>query len=278
MGSLKGARVAILEARMSAELAAMVERMGGRPYSVPAVREMPLEQPEDVGAFVDALCDGRFAIVVFMTGVGAMALLREAERLGRLDRALVALRDSTTVCRGPKPVAVLRRHDVPVRVTAAEPHTTTELLQALEPLDVAGKAVGFVHYGERNETASDGLRSRGATVDEICLYEWRLPDDVAPLERVIDEIIDGHVDAIVITSQIQSRHLFQVAGRLGKSRALTDALNSKVVVAAVGPVCASALRAAGVIPHVQPAHPKMGPMMIALADYYELTDRKVAPH
>jgi hypothetical protein len=24
---------------------------------------------------------------------------------------------------------------------------------------------------------------------------------------------------------------------------------------------------------VQPAHPKMGPMMIALADYYELTGR-----
>jgi len=38
---------------------------------------------------------------------------------------------------------------------------------------------------------------------------------------------------------------------------------------------ATALRAVGVIPHVQPAHPKMGPMMIALADYYELTERKV---
>ena len=68
--SLNGERVALLEARMSVELAAMVERFGGVPYSVPAVRETPLEQPEDVGAFVDALCAGRFAIVVFMTGVG----------------------------------------------------------------------------------------------------------------------------------------------------------------------------------------------------------------
>ena len=172
-------------------------------------------------------------------------------------------------------MAVLRRHDVPVGITAAEPHTTTQLLQALASVDVAGKTVGFLHYGERNETAADGLRARGANVSEVCLYEWRLPDDLAPLERLVDEIVDGRVDAIVITSQIQSRHLFQVAERFCKTRALTDALNTKVVVAAVGPVCATALRAAGVIPHVQPAHPKMGPMMIALADYYELTDRKV---
>jgi len=260
---------------MSAELAAMVERFGGVPYSVPAVRETPLEQPEDVGPFLDDLCAGRFAVVVLMTGAGVTALLREAERLGRLAEVLAALRKTTTVCRGPKPMAVLRRHDVPVGITAVEPHTTTELLQALAPVDVAGKTVGLLHYGERNETAADGLRRRGANVSEVCLYEWRLPDDLAPLERLVDEIIHGRVDAVVITSQIQSRHLFQVAERLGKTGALTDALNTRVVVAAVGPVCAAALRAAGVIPHVQPSHPKMGPMMIALADYYELTDRQV---
>jgi uroporphyrinogen-III synthase len=275
VASLKGARVAILEARMSAELGAMVERLGGVPYPAPAVRETPLEQPEDIGSFIDALCEDRFAIVVLMTGVGVTALLREAERRGRFDAVLAALRKTTTVCRGPKPVAVLRRHDVPVGVTAAEPHTTVELLHALASIDVTGKTVGFLHYGERNETAADGLRARGAIVNEVCLYEWRLPDDIGPIERLVDEIIDSRIDAVVFTSQIQCRHLFQVASRLGKDRALTDALNANVVVAAVGPVCATALREAGVIPHVQPAHPKMGPMMIALADYYELTDRKV---
>jgi uroporphyrinogen-III synthase len=273
VASLKGARVALLEARMSGELAAMVERFGGTPWPVPAVRETPLEQPEDIGAFLDALCEGRFAVVVLMTGVGVTALLREAERLGRLDAALAALRKSITVCRGPKPVAVLRRNDVPVGVTAAEPHTTAEVLQALDTVDVAGKMVAFVHYGERNETAADGLRARGAEVNEICLYEWRLPDDIAPLQRLIGEIIDGRVDALAITSQIQCRHLFQIADALGQSGALTDALNTKVVVAAVGPVCASALRSFGVIPHVQPPHPKMGPMIVALADYFELTGR-----
>src|SRR5262245_40644080 len=173
MASLTGKRIALLEARMSAEMASMVERFGGTAYSVPAVRESPLDLPEETTAFVDALCAGRFDVVVFMTGVGATALLKEAEKRGQLDAALVALRGATTVCRGPKPVAVLRRNDVQVNVTAAEPHTTTELLQALDVFDLKGKAVGLVHYGERTGAAADGLRSRGALVSEICLYEWQ---------------------------------------------------------------------------------------------------------
>src|SRR5258708_2689309 len=105
---------------MSAELAAMVELMGGTPYSLPAVLETAVEQREESARFVDDLCAGRFAVVVFMTGVGAASLLREAERLGRLDVALAALRGLITVCRGPKPVAVLRRNNVQINIVAAE--------------------------------------------------------------------------------------------------------------------------------------------------------------
>jgi uroporphyrinogen-III synthase len=225
----------------------------------------------EVDAFVDALAAGRFAVVIFMTGVGASALLREAEKRGRVDSVLAELRNATTVCRGPKPVAVLRRNNVPVSITAGEPHTTTELLQAIEGLDLKGAAVALVHYGERNDTAAAALHARGALVSEICLYEWRLPEDVAPLERIVEELIAGRIDALAVTSQIQVRHLFQIADRFALGPALTNALNTNVVVAAVGPVCDAVLRSYGVVPRVQPAHPKMGPMLLALADYFDLT-------
>ena len=179
----------------------------------------------------------------------------------------------TTVCRGPKPVAVLRRNNVQVDIVAAEPHTTVELVQALDAVEIAGKQVALVHYGERNDLAADRIRARDGHLEELCLYEWRLPEDVTRLERLVFEIIDGKIDAIAITSQIQIRHLFEIAGKLGRSLALADALSREVVVAAVGPVCAAALRSFGVVPHVQPSHPKMGPMLIALADYFELTGR-----
>src|SRR5439155_12887596 len=78
--ALKGVRVALLEARMSGELSDLVRRFGGVPYSAQAVREVP--RLEQVPALIDTLSEGRFSIVVFLTGAGVMALMREAERLG----------------------------------------------------------------------------------------------------------------------------------------------------------------------------------------------------
>jgi uroporphyrinogen-III synthase len=153
--SLKGARVALLEARMSDELAALVRRHGGEPYSVPAVREAALDNPGEVRAFLDELSAGRFAVVVLLTGVGASTLLREAERLGRLDETVAALRRTVTACRGPKPSAVLKRHGVPIGITPVEPYTTKELLEALDPVDLRGKHVALLHYGERSAAIAD---------------------------------------------------------------------------------------------------------------------------
>jgi uroporphyrinogen-III synthase len=270
MPTLGGARVALLEARMSRELADLVERFGGKPYCVPSVREARLPPHEHVAAFIAALRAGRFSAVVFLTGVGVTQLLREADSEGHLAATLNALRQTTTVCRGPKPAAVLRRHDVPIGLSAAEPFTTTELLDALLAIDIDGKDVALVHYGERNRALADALEARGAALEELCLYEWVMPDDVEPLRTLVHDLIDGRVDAVAFTSQVQCRHLFQVAADIGKSEDLVDALSSRVVVAAIGPVCAAALKALGVTPRVLPAHPKMGPMIAALADYFEL--------
>ena len=269
MSALDGLRVALLESRLSTELSELVRRFGGLPYAVPAVREVP--RLDTIPAFIDALIAGRFSVVIFLTGVGATMLLEEAERLGSLPGALAALRATTVVCRGPKPSAALRRYDVPAHVKPVEPYTSKELLDALSGVDLDGKPVALLHYGEANQPLADALKARGAQLDECILYEWMLPDDCAPLESLIQDLVDGHVDAIAFTSQVQCRHLFEVAANLGRSDELARALNDHTIVAVTGPVCATALRANGVIPDVIPAHPKMGPLIAALADYVELT-------
>jgi uroporphyrinogen-III synthase len=127
-----------------------------------------------------------------------------------------------------------------------------------------------VHYGEPNTALADALRSRGARVTEVCPYEWALPEDVEPLRALVRDA-RSQVEAIAFTSQIQVRNLFRVADSLNLTQQLAAALNEDVIVATIGPVCADALRAAGVTPDVEPADPKMGPLLIALADYIELT-------
>jgi uroporphyrinogen-III synthase len=268
--TLEGRKVALLEVRMGEEAAALVRKFGGTPYRVPAVREV--FQDEEAGPFINALLSGGLSTVVFLTGVGVTALLREAGRLGCREATLVALRLTQIVCRGPKPVAVLRREQVPVHVTAAEPYTTKELLEALAPIDLDGQTVALVHYGEPNAVFAAALSARGARLEELSLYEWRMPEDVEPLKQLVRDLIDGQVDAIAFTTQIQCRHLFRVAAELGLCDRLARALNADAVVAAVGPVCANVLQIFGVRPDVVPSRPKMGPMIAALAEYFQVAN------
>ena len=95
--------IALLESRMSRELARLVEKHGGEPLCVPAVRECPEFTPEVAQRLLLDLESDRHEVVVFMTGVAVSLLFETAEQIGRRPDLVAALRRLTTVCRGPKP-------------------------------------------------------------------------------------------------------------------------------------------------------------------------------
>ena len=97
MSSFKAARIALLEARMSREIADMIRRYGGEPYCAPAVREVLLECEDQVSLFIDHLTHSVLQTVVFFTGAGVNALFRVAEKLGRDAELLSALHNVTVV-------------------------------------------------------------------------------------------------------------------------------------------------------------------------------------
>lgn len=270
MAALEGLRVALLEAHLVDRAAAHVRRLGGVPYSVPAMREAA--HLDRIAPFIDALSSGEVSVVVFLTGVGATMVLDEAVRLGRLEETVAALRGAVVACRGPKPAAVLSRHDIPVQIRAGDPYTTQELLAALTAISLKGRRVAVVHHGERSQALTSSLEALGARLDEVSLYEWVMPADRGPLETLVGDLVAGRVDAIAFTNRVQCRHLFRVAEMLGMGPALTGVLRGNVIVAAVGPVCAEALQSLGVIPDVIPARPNMEAMLEALAEYVELTE------
>ncbi|HEY5145828.1 MAG TPA: uroporphyrinogen-III synthase, partial [Polyangiaceae bacterium] len=171
------------------------------------------------------------------------------------------------VCRGPKPVAVLKREGLTAHVRAPAPHTTKELLDVLAPIEVRDHDVVFVHDGGGTRVVPEALAARGARVHEVQPYAWALPEDLAPLEALVASLVAGELRAIAITTQVQARNLFGVAESLGKRAALAHALTTRVVVAAVGPTCARTLEELGAPAKVMPEQSKMGPLVLALADY-----------
>jgi uroporphyrinogen-III synthase len=265
---LDGVRVALLESRMSSELAELVRRHGGVVRAAPAVREAPLDCSGIVAGFVAQLRSPASRVFVFLTGAEATALLQEAERQRELPFVIDSLNRGIVVCRGPKPAAALKRYGVSARVSSASPYTSRELIESMSGLDLTQSEVTLVHYGERNEALASALQGRAAAVSEMCLYEWRMPDDIEPLRGLARAIAGREIDAVVFTSQVQWKHLARVACELGIAEAVEAALAGGIVVAAIGPICSAALNQAGVRPHVVPENPKMAPLVVALAQYF----------
>lgn len=249
---------------MSREVARLVEKHGGLPRSVPAVREQSALTTENTNDIVDVIFERQRDVVVFMTGVSVSILFEMAEQLGRRPELVSGLRAATTVCRGPKPTAALRGFGVPPTLTAKSSFTSAEVVDVLTGLDVREKRVLLFHYGERSATVAETLRARGAHLDERWLYRWLPPQDSSNLRALANDIVAGDIDALAITCQIQFRHLLKVAEDEGRGSALIAALNRRVVVGAVGPVCRAVLESYGVRVHVMPEHPKMGQLVIAL--------------
>ncbi len=272
MATLRGIRIALLEARMGGELESLVRRHGGEPYGVPAVREVSRDAGPEIAAFIDAL--GARSIVVFSTGVGVRALIAQAEALGRGDELRDRLAGAVTICRGPKPTAALKDAKIHVAVRVREPFTNKDLVDTIDAVVAPDDEVTLLHYGERNAALVDAVTRRGAHVRELLLYEWALPEDLTALRRLVEEIVERRVGAVAFTSQVQLRHLLAVATEMRKYADVIAALQTHTIAAAVGPTCAEALASVGVIARVVPEHPKMGAMVTSLARY--LSERSVA--
>jgi uroporphyrinogen-III synthase len=261
--------IALLESRRSEEVARLIQRQGGRPYVAPALREVPVEDDAPVNRWLDALAEARFHTVLFLTGVGCRMLLEHARRRGQLEAALVGLAAARVVARGPKPVQVLKEHAVRIDFVPPEPNTSDEILAEMARWDLRGKALGLQLYGGVTpclERLRAGLALVGAQVHEVLPYRWEGPADQRSVAALIDACLDGQVDALAIFSSSQIHNLFAVADEHGQVAALQLALNDpRLLVASVGPVSTQAIESHGVRVGVQPEHPKMGHVVMALA-------------
>ena len=254
-----GLRVLTLEGRRGQEMSRLIETYGGKPVHAPAMREVPLSSNAEALKFADALFEGKFGAVVFLTGVGARALSKVIEGVHRTEKFFEALRKVSIVARGPKPVAVLREWKVPVALAAPEPNTWHEVLQAIDDnkLDLRGKYVAVQEYGVSNPELLEGLRERGAHVTPVPVYEWELPADTAPLRAAVEEVIARRIDVALFTTSVQIHHLFQIAEQDSKKDALKASME-RVVKASIGPTTSETLRSYGLLVDLEASHPKMG--------------------
>ena len=256
----QGLRVGALESRMAPEMARLITRHGGIPVVAPSMQEVPLTEHPQALAFGDTLLSGQVDVVILLTGVGCQTLLDILKTRFPKEAIKEALGNAVLVVRGPKPAGVVKSLGLHPQIQVPEPNTWRDILDALDvsyPEGLTGKRIAVQEYGVSNTELLASLSQRGAEVTPIPIYRWTLPDDMHPLQQLVEQIVNEEIPVLLITNAVQVDHMMKVLDNHSKIKGLKTVL-AYMMVASIGQLASERLRHHGFPVDLEPSHPKMG--------------------
>lgn len=264
--SFDGLNVTSFESRRSEEIKKLIKYHKGNPRVAPSMRELPEAESPDISFFAKQLFAGKIDLLILMTGVGTRFLSNLIINDYGKEKYLKALKGTTILARGPKPVAALRELDVKADITVPEPNTWRDILKTIEEnaLDIKEKNVFVQEYGISNKKFTDSLTNLGANVETITIYKWALPEDINPLKDAIKSISEGNEDCLLFTSSQQVVNLLDIASGQGLESSLRHGIKSAVI-ASIGPTTTETLNEKGFSVDYEPNSPKMGNLVREMA-------------
>lgn len=267
MKKLEGKRIAIVASRKVEEQSAIVKNLGGEPVLRPAQGTVFLSDTADIEAEITKVMEGYFDWVILTTGVGLETLVKISREMGAEEAFLATLRNVKIAARGYKTVNMLKKLDLTAEVRDTD-GSTAGLVQALAAHDLKNARVALQLHGDPAPLLVEWLQKQEAAFHEILPYK-HIPPETEVLEQLLQDILEGQVDAVSFTSTPQARFLFAYAKEQGVKDSLVAAFETNVIALSVGKVTAQALREEGVARIVIPENERMGSALMTLAKYYD---------
>jgi uroporphyrinogen-III synthase len=262
-GALSGRRIVVPETREIELLAGMLEKHGAEVIRCPMVAILDAADPAPVLAWVERFIATPPDDLILFTGEGLARLNKLAAARGFSEAFVTALAGVRKITRGPKPARRLRELGLKPDL-AVEPPTTAGIIATLTHEDLHARRVAVQLYPDTPHTELLAfLRGAAASVDPVLPYAYASAADEARVGAVIDEMAAGRIDLIAFTSSPQLRRMKQVARARGGEAGLAEGF-AKTKLAAVGPVVAAAIEAAGGTVAVSPDNFHLRPMVNAI--------------
>lgn len=250
--AFEGLTVGLFETRRQREFSAMFAARGAEVLACPLIFPESQGVEEPVRKFIEEALGGKFAVVIFYTGIGIEAVFDAARQLGNYDALRDAFRQTILIARGPKGRGALKRHNLAPN-SFAEPPTTAGLVNLVEGLDIRGKRVAVALAGDQpNSALAEAVERGGGQIYQFAPYHYRLPEDLSGISVFIQRVLAGEVGLLVFTTPPQVTILMEAAEKLGLGRKLLEAINSSAAAAAVGTVTAGMLARYGLKTAVRP--------------------------
>ncbi|WP_369378563.1 uroporphyrinogen-III synthase [Streptomyces sp. cg36] len=258
-GPLAGFTVGVTAARRADELAAILQRRGAAVVHGPALRIVPLANDGELLSATKELIDEPPHIVVATTAIGFRGWVEAADGWGLGEELLARLRATELLARGPKAKGAIRAAGLTEEWSPSS-DSMAEVLDRLLGHGVEGRRIAVQLHGEPLPGFVEALRAGGAQVVGVPVYRWLPPEDIGPLDRLLDLTVARGLDAVSFTSAPAAASLFSRAEERGLLPDLLAALNGDVLAACVGPVTALPLQARG-IKTVAPERFRLGPLV-----------------
>lgn len=274
---LAGFTVGITASRRAEEFATLLVRRGASVMHAPAIRIIPLADDAELERVTESIIADPPEITVATTGIGFRGWVEAAEGWGQAESLGRALASSRLLARGPKAKGAIRAADLREEWSPAS-ESSAEVLEHLLEEGVAGKRIAVQLHGATTEWEPvpdfcEVLREAGADVVPVPVYRWTAPDDGAPMDRMIEAVVVGDLDAISFTSAPAVASLLMRADENGVLEQLLQSMRNRVLPVCVGPVTAAPLEQLKVAT-TQPARARLGALARHIA---EELPRRCAP-
>jgi uroporphyrinogen-III synthase len=267
---LNGYRILILEAREEAQFSRLLAEQGADVLQCPmfTIHDAPDSAPIEawIRRFIEKPCDD----LVLMTGEGLRRLKKVARRIDLEQAFIAALGKARKFARGPKPGRALREIGLEPQVTTEKP-TSEGIAEMLARVDLQNHRVGLQLYPDKDHSALIGaITAQGAKVDTVAPYVYDAQAADANIVTAIEEMAQGRIDAIALTSSGQVRRLMDVAQAHRCEDRLREGL-ARTPIASVGPVVSDELKSHGLRIDISPANdaffmkPLIAAMTVALS-------------
>lgn len=258
-GPLAGFTVGVTAARRADELGALLERRGAAVLHAPALRIVPLSDDSELLAATKEIIGRAPDIAVATTAIGFRGWVEAADGWGLGEDLLERLREVRILARGPKVKGAIRAAGLNEEWSPAS-ESMAEVLDRLLEEGVDGLRIAVQLHGEPLPGFVESLRAAGAEVVGVPVYRWLPPEDIGPVDRLVDAVVARTLDAVTFTSAPAAASLLSRAEERGLADDLLAALGHDVLPACVGPVTALPLQARGV-GTVQPERFRLGPLV-----------------
>ncbi|MFC9030067.1 uroporphyrinogen-III synthase [Streptomyces arboris] len=258
-GPLAGFTVGVTAARRAEELATLLKRRGAAVQHAPALRIVPLADDSELLEATKELIDHAPDVVVATTAIGFRGWVEAADGWGIGDALLERLRGVELLARGPKVKGAVRAAGL-TEAWSPGSESMAEVLDRLLGEGVEGRRIALQLHGEPLPGFIESLEAAGAEVVGVPVYRWMPPQDIAPLDRMLDATAARALDAVTFTSAPAAASFLGRAEVRGLLPEILGALRDDVLAACVGPVTALPLQARG-IPTVQPERFRLGPLV-----------------